>query len=144
MVADTPVGKAVNVKYLREGRPEMATITLAERPGASDVTGGGEETPEQEEDGGKLGISINEVTPELARQMKLKVSSGVIIQSVEADGPAGEAGLQRGDVIHRIGRVPVSNRQDLVRALATLKNEKDVVLQIERNGQLQFVSVTLE
>jgi serine protease Do len=143
MVADTPVGKAIRLKYLREGRPETATVTLGERPATTDVAGG-EETPEEQEDGGRLGISMNEVTPELARQMKLKVASGVVIQNVDADGPASEAGLQRGDVIHRVNRTPINTRQDLVRALAALKGEKEVVLQVERGGQLSFFSVTLE
>jgi serine protease Do len=67
-----------------------------------------------------------------------------VIQSVQPDSPAAEAGLQRGDVIHRINRMPVTNRQDLVRAMASLKGEKEIVMQIERNGQLLFVSVSLD
>jgi serine protease Do len=91
-----------------------------------------------------LGISTSNLTPELIRQLKLKVATGIVIQSVQPDSPAAEAGLQRGDVIHRINRMPVTNRQDLVRAMASLKGEKEIVIQIERNGQLLFVSVSLE
>ncbi|MEK6286667.1 MAG: trypsin-like peptidase domain-containing protein [Acidobacteriota bacterium] len=143
MVADTPVGKATQLKYVRDGRAETATIKLGERPPRN----GEEAQPDKgspEEEGVKLGISISSLTAELAREMKLRVPTGVVIQNVQPDGPAAEAGLQAGDVIHRINRTPVTNRQDYVSAMASLKGEKEVTLQIERGGQMTFVSVTLD
>ncbi|MEK6405702.1 MAG: trypsin-like peptidase domain-containing protein [Acidobacteriota bacterium] len=143
MVADTPVGKATQLKYVRDGRAETATIKLGERPPRD----GEEAQPDKgspEEEGVKLGISISSLTAELAREMKLRVPTGVVIQNVQPDGPAAEAGLQAGDVIHRINRTPVTNRQDYVGAMASLKGEKEVTLQIERGGQMTFVSVTLD
>lgn len=143
IVADTAVGKASEVKYVRDGHVESATIKLGERP----PTQGGEDQAgqdEPEEQGGKLGASVSSVTPELARELKLKVQTGVVIQSVQPDGPAADAGLQRGDVIHRVDRTPIINRQDFFRAMSSLRGEKEITLQVERGGQLQFVSVTLE
>jgi serine protease Do len=143
IVADTPVGKASEVKYVRDGRVETTTIRLGERPSKS----GDEDQPENgnpEEDAGKLGASVSNVTGEMARQMKLKMPGGVVIQNVQPDSPAAEANLQRGDVIHRVNRTPINNRQDFVRAMAAAKGEKEITFQIERNGQLQFVSVTLD
>lgn len=143
MVADTPVGTPASVKYLRDGRIQSATINLGERPtqGASVDRN---EIPEEEENAGKLGVSIEDVTPEFASQMKLRMNSGVIIRSVLPGGPAAEAGLQQGDVIHRINRTPVKTRQDIARALVGLKNEREVVIQFERGGQLSFVTVEFE
>jgi S1-C subfamily serine protease len=43
-----------------------------------------------------------------------------------------------------VNRTPITNRQDYFRALASLKGEKEITLQVERDGQLQFVSLTLE
>lgn len=143
MVADTPVGKSANVKYVREGRVETTSIKLGERPSkAGEADQPDREDPE--EDGVKLGLSISNVTAELAREMKLKIPGGVAINSVQPDSPAADAGLQRGDVIHRVNRTPVTNRQDYFKALASLKGDKDITLQVERGGQLQFVSLTLE
>ncbi len=143
MVADTPVGKPTQLKYIRDGRPETATVKLGERPSKL----GENEQPDKddpEEAPGKLGVSISDLTVELARQMKLRIPTGVAITRVQPDSPAGEAGLQRGDVIHRVNRTPITNRQDYFRALASLKGEKEITLQVERDGQLQFVSLTLE
>jgi serine protease Do len=142
-VADTAVGKTTQLKFVRDGRVQTAAVSLGERPARA-----GEAAPEDrgepEEDSGKLGISTSNITPEMVRQLKLKVPTGVVIQSVQPDTPAAEANLQQGDVIHRINRIPITNRQDLVRAMASLRGEKEIAMQIERNGQLQFVSVTLD
>jgi serine protease Do len=143
MVADTPVGKPTQLKYVRDGRAETATVKLGERPSKP----GENEQPDKddpEEDAGKLGVSISDVNVELAREMKLRIPTGVAITKVQPDSPAADASLQRGDVIHRVNRMPITNRQDYFRALASLKGEKEITLQVERGGQLQFVSLTLE
>jgi serine protease Do len=76
--------------------------------------------------------------------LKLKIPGGVAITNVQPDSPAAEAGLQRGDVIHRINRTPVTTRQDYFTALAAIKGEKEITLQVERGSQLRYVSLTLE
>ena len=143
MVADTAVGRTANVKFVRDGRIETAAIKLGERPSA---TGEGEpaDKDDPEEGGASLGMSTSNVTAEMARELKLKIPGGVAVTNVQPDGPAAEAGLQRGDVIHRINRTPVTTRLDYVRALSALKGEKEITLQVERGGQLRFVSLTLD
>ena len=142
LVADAPVGRAAQVKYVRDGRAETTSVTLAERPGrkeqalAKDV--------DADEEAGKLGISVATVTPEVAGELKLKIGSGAVIESVQPGSPAAEAGLRRGDVIHRVNRTAVATAQDAVGAIRSLKGEKDLVLQVERGGQLSFVTVSLE
>jgi serine protease Do len=143
MVADTPVGKTASVKYVREGSVETAAIKLGERPsGSADSEPADKDDPE--EDGARLGVSISPVTAEVARELKLKIPGGVAITNVQPDSPAAEAGLQRGDVIHRINRTPVTTRQDYFTALAAIKGEKEITLQVERGSQLRYVSLTLE
>jgi serine protease Do len=142
MVAGTPVGKSVRVKYFREGRYEFATIILAERPARTEEPEPQEE--EEEPDATSVGLRSETVTPEIARQLKLKIASGAVIQNVMPDSPAAEAGLRRGDVIHRVNRIPIASRQDLIRAFSTLKGETEILLQVERGGQLSFITVSLE
>jgi len=143
MVADTPVGKSTLLKYVRDGRVETTTIRLGERPSAT-ADGDRPEPENPEEDGGKIGISVSNVTADLANRLKLRVASGVVISNVQPDSPAADAGLQRGDIIHRVNRAPVTNRQEYFRALSSIKGDKEVTLQVERGGQLQWVSLDLE
>jgi len=143
MVADTPVGKPTQLKYVRDGRSEVATVKLGERPsriGEADQV----DKDDPEEAPGKLGISITEINPSMVRELKLRIPNGVAVTRVQSDGPAAEAGLQPGDVIHRINRMPIANRQDYFRAMSSLKGEKEITLQVERNGQLTFMSLELD
>lgn len=148
LVSELPAGKPVEVKFIRDGRPQSASVTLGERPRLNDNEPEGGSDPEQ--NAGKLGINVQTVSAEMARELKLKIASGAIVQSVQPDSPAAEAGITRGDVIHRINRIPVINVQSLTEALQSLKGEKQVVLQIETGGlqggnsQLRFVTVELE
>jgi serine protease Do len=143
-VADLPVGKTVLVKYIRDGRPETTRVTLGERPGPEDEAQPANNDDEGENPG-KLGVSVTNVTPNLARQLKLRIASGVAVGNVQPDSPADDAGLQRGDVIHRVNQTPVTNRQEFLSAIAALNGNKEVVLQVERAGQgIVFLTLTLE
>jgi S1-C subfamily serine protease len=67
----------------------------------------------------------------------------VVIQNVVEGSSAAEAGLERGDVIHRVNRTPVASVDALGAAMRSLNGAKEVVLQIEREGQLSFITVNL-
>jgi serine protease Do len=140
-VADLPVGRTIDVKYMRDGRMETTKVTLAERP--AETAAQPADNDDEGENPGKLGVSITNLTPDVARQLKLRITSGVAVATVQPDSPAADAGLQRGDVIHRIDQTPVTNRQDFMQAVAALRG-KDVVLQVERGGRLFFATLTLE
>jgi len=143
-VADLAPGTVAELKGLREGKEVSFQVTLGERP--TNVGGENEESgpsgPDARQSRQKLGVTLTEVTPDVVDQLKLKIASGAVITGVAEDSPAGEAGLRRGDVIHRIGRTTVESVQDLTSALANAQGE--IALQIERGGQLVFVTVTLE
>ena len=141
LVADTASGKGVQVKYLRDGRVQTTTIQIGDRPARNQVA---ERQLNDEAQGLRLGISVGAVTPEIATELKLKVKSGVVIRAVQPNSPAAEAGLQPGDVIHKVNRTPITSVEMLTSTLKGLQGEKEVVLQIERNGQLSFVTVDVE
>jgi S1-C subfamily serine protease len=92
---------------------------------------------------GKLGIQGQTVTPDMAQRMKLKTQSGVLVMGVQRGSPASEAGIDHGDVIHRIGRTEVNTIEELVIALDAIKSG-EVVLEIERGGRTSFVTVRLD
>jgi len=144
MVAETPVGKSVTVKYFRDGRPRTTTLRLAERPDQNAAAVRPSSGDEGRASASKLGISVDDVTPDLVRQLHLRSPAGAVIEEVQPGSPAEEAGLQQGDVVHRIGSATVSNAQDLIKAVRQLRGGKEVVLQVERGGQLSFVTVPLE
>lgn len=89
----------------------------------------------------KLGIVGVEIDPKLAATLPgLRVSSGVIVVARAAD-PGVDTSLTAGDVIHAINGVAVETMAALRSALDHLAPNISVVLQIERNGRLMFVSL---
>ena len=92
---------------------------------------------------GRLGITIQSVSPEHAKSFDLAKASGVLITSVEKDGPADQAGLQIGDIILKFDGKDVTNSDDLVRTVANIAPGSSAPLQIWRNGASRDMTVRL-
>ena len=88
-----------------------------------------------------LGVRLTELTPELREHFGAPRDAGVMIASVEADGPAAKAGLKVGDVVTRAGETPVSLASDLSRAVGRKEEGEKLALGIVRNGKPASVEV---
>jgi len=91
---------------------------------------------------GRLGVSLEELTPQLATYFGAK--DGVLIASVRDDSPASRAGLKAGDVITKVNNEPVGSRDDLMRLLRDVKEGGDVTIGIVRDKKESTVTVKLE
>jgi serine protease Do len=148
-VTATPVGESCKVDFIRKGQPLSVTVVLAERP--AEISGNRPQpnapTPEIDPAAStapNLGLSAQEITPDMATRMNLKLGGGVLVKTVAPNSPAGEAGIRHGDVIHRIDKTVVKNGNDLSQADRGLKNGDKIAVQVERNGTILFLTVTLE
>ncbi|MBI5605501.1 MAG: DegQ family serine endoprotease [Deltaproteobacteria bacterium] len=84
---------------------------------------------------GWLGVSIQEVTPELAKSFGLKENKGALIAQVGPDSPAEKAGLQQGDVILEFDSQPVADSKELPRIVAGTPVGKTVTVKLAREGK---------
>ena len=91
---------------------------------------------------GRLGITVEELTPQLATYFGAK--DGVLIASVGGDSPASRAGLKAGDVITKVNNEPVGSRDELTRLLREVTDGGDVTLGIVRDRKESTVTVKLE
>jgi serine protease Do len=88
------------------------------------------------------GVSVENLTPETAREMKLTPESkGVVVAEVDPSSHAAEAGLRPGDVIQQVNRQPVKSVQDFDRAMASVKKDDPTLLLVNREGNTLFVAV---
>src|SRR5262249_34930961 len=102
-VADTPPGSSATVTIVRDGSKRDVTVKLDESSAAREARG--VETDSTKEDKAALGVSVAPLTPELARRYKLPASAkGIVVQDVNPDGRAADAGIQAGDVIEKVNR----------------------------------------
>lgn len=92
---------------------------------------------------GWLGVSIQPVTPDLAKQFEIKEERGALVGDVVEDGPAEKAGIQRGDVITEIDGREVSDPASLRNSVAATPPGKKVRLGLLRDGKMQKVDVVI-
>ena len=129
-------GSTAKIGYVRNGKPSTVDVTIADRQKlfATRLGGdeeGSEEAPPQES---KLGVSVRELTPELAERMKLPNSKGVLVQDVKAGGFGDNVGVSRGDVILEINKQPVNSEADFRKFESALKAGQDVVFLVRPRG----------
>jgi membrane-associated protease RseP (regulator of RpoE activity) len=91
-----------------------------------------------------LGIQVQDLNPDLAKYFRLKEPKGVLITSVDADGPADRAGLKAGDVIVGIDQIPIDDTEDLRTQLQKRYRPGDTVdLTVIREGSEKRFTVEL-
>jgi len=91
---------------------------------------------------GRLGLSFQEVSGQLARYFKVD-DGGLLVTDVEADGPAGKAGVRAGDVVVKVDGKTVDGADDLRRAIGEAAPGSDVMLTVQREGRPVELKVTL-
>ena len=135
MVANRAPGTRVNVTILREGKKHIVPVTLGTLKDTPPVQ---VETSQRK----RFGMSVQTVTPELAKALGLDKAQGVIITGVEPGGPAAEAGLNRGDVILEVNHREVKSVEDFRQAVSETQADA-VLLLVWREGNTFFATLPL-
>jgi serine protease Do len=91
----------------------------------------------------KLGLQYQEIDGQLAEYFKLAGERGVLVTSVDADGPAGKAGLKAGDVILKFDGKAVKAGEDLRDEVRRAEAGKEVTVTVQRDGRAVDVKVQL-
>jgi serine protease Do len=134
IVASTPVGKLVDVKLMRDGTAMERTVKIGEMEKTTDTA--------QMTSHKSLGITVQELTPEIARDLGLRHEAGVVVTRVEAGSSAADAGIQTGDVIQEVNRKPVKHVEDFSQQIEQAKSQDSVLLLIQRGQNTLFAAVT--
>jgi serine protease Do len=135
-VASTPPGETVKVKIFREGNILTLETTIAEMEEKVEVATTPTEKP--------LGITVQDVTPEIARGLGLEKVAGVVVTEVTPQTPGANAGIRRGDVIQEVNRNPVNDVEEFGRAIDEAKHQKSILFLIKRGQGSIFVAISLE
>ena len=136
LVADVPVGKDVSLVVVREGAEQRLNAHIAK---LEDDT---RTKVAPETDGkGKLGLSLQPLTPPMASELGLKVKEGVLVRDVVEGGRAAEAGIRAGDVIVEVNRQPVRTVDDFRARLEKQAKDQPVVMLVNRDGQTMYVAI---
>jgi serine protease Do len=134
IVASTPVGKTVTIKLSRNGKVLDRQVKVGELEEKVEVT----KAPSHK----SLGITVQNLTPEIAKGLGLGKETGVVVTRVEAGSPAVNAGIQTGDVIREVNRKPVKNVEDFIQKIEKAKVQESVLLLLQRGQNNLFAAVT--
>lgn len=150
LIATTPIGTTVPLDIIRDGKRMRVNATVAQRPSEAVVAQRAglpsDDTDTPADDTGKapgieaarasLGITLQPLTTQLRQQLRLddKVQ-GVVIAGISPSSDAASKGLQRGDIIVKIGQKPVTSPAEAAAAVdAERKAGKDTVLMLVQRG----------
>lgn len=142
-IAGTLPGTEIKITVLREGQPLDLNVTLDEfeTENAANQTPSGAAPNTAEPAGGKLGLTLQPVSPQVAKELGLSSDKeGVVVTSVDENSAGAEAGIQRADIILEVNRRSV-NSADQVQAAVTSAAGRPVLLLITRRDQTAYITV---
>ena len=93
---------------------------------------------------GYLGVLIQNLTPELAKAMKIERANGALVGDVTANSAADQAGFKSGDVVIEFNNKPVESANQLKLQVAETTPGTSIPVQVDRNGQIMNLTVTLK
>jgi serine protease Do len=136
MVAQTAPGTVAGITVVRDGSERDLSIEI-------DSLEEIEEVAQAPASGDVMGVTVQEVTPEIARRYGLRQTSGVIIAAVAPGSPAERAGLAEGDIIFRVGNEAVDSPGEFQELVARDAADGEVLLLLRdgRTGRVGYVVV---
>ena len=138
MVGDTKPGTKATVTIWRKGQTRDLPITIAEMQSDKSAKADQKSAPQPKPSASNaLGLSVVDIPSDQLAQLKIK--SGVQVDS--ADGPAARAGLQKGDIILRVGDTDITGAKQFEEVTAHLDPQKMVAVLVRRGDNTQFVPI---
>jgi serine protease Do len=136
MVARTDVGKQVKILVLRDKRQLPLTVKVGELKEEQVVA----KAPQA----GKLGLTVQDLTPQLAERLGLKESRGVVITAVDPQSAAGAAGLRPGDLVLEANRKPIKDAAEFSKVVDAAKPGESLLFLVRRGESSLFLVLKAE
>ena len=123
-VAGVEPGRATPLVVMRDHKSVTLSVKIGEQP-SDDAEEAGDDI---------LGLSVEPLTPETARQNRLSARGGLLVTDVTPGSPGAAAGIKPGDAILEVNRRPVNDADALKQAVSALKPGESVPVYLQRGG----------
>ena len=135
-IASRKPGSKAKLAFVRNGKKQDSTVTIADRSKLFASRLGEEDQNESEEAprASKFGVTVRGITPDLADRLSIAAGKGVVVSDVKQGSFAEDVGLSRGDVILEVNKQPVNTPDDFTRIESTMKSGQDVVFLVRPRG----------
>jgi len=134
IVASTPVGKTVTVGISRKGRDMELHIKIERLEEEQESVVADRTRPD-------LGMTVNEITPEIARNFGLSQKSGLIVVQVQPNSPAADAGIRQGDIILEVDQTPIGDITQFNRKLDEYKTGDTILFLVKRQRTALYLTL---
>jgi len=136
LVATLVAGKTVNIKIWRDGQEMTLKATIGERKDG--------QLAQESQNNERLGMTVQEMTPDVAKHLGLTEPKGVIISQIKEGSIADEAGLKPQDIIFLINRVKINSIKDFIAEIARGEGKGSYLLLVKREDQTFFITLQQE
>jgi S1-C subfamily serine protease len=146
VVEQLEVGKSYPMAVLRNGEQVELHVTLREMPNdfslARSRSQESEAAPPESEEFNELGLEIGPMSDETAQRLGIDGEvPGVVVMSVDENGPAAQQGIRTGDVIQRVGNVEITSPEVFEEAVGKMSLEEGVVMLVRSRQGTRFVVI---
>ena len=132
IIAGLRVGENIKVKVIRDGQEKSFQIIIAERTEKTEMASA-------KISGEAFGMTVQEITPDIAGQLGLPVKKGIIVVDVQQGSLADEVGIQPQDIILQVNKKKVATMKEYKQEIAKAGSKGSVLLLIKRGRATFFV-----
>lgn len=131
------VGQKISLDVWRDGKKVQVALQTGEMPDPVQIAS--RLRPVKPKSESAFGLTVQTLTKDLAKGLKLENVEGVVVTDVAEDSTAQQKGLERGDVITEIDRTPIHSSEDFKAAIAKTNKEKGALLYVQHGDSSTFV-----
>ena len=132
MIAGFRIGETIKIKIVRDGQEKVLPITIAERTEKSEMASA-------QQSGEAFGMTVQEITPEIAQHLGLTIKKGLIVVDVQEGTVAEDVGIQPQDIILQVNKVKVTTMKEYQKEIAKAGEKGSLLLLIKRGKATFFV-----
>jgi serine protease Do len=136
-IASLHVGEKETIKALRDDKEILFQVTVAERKDKPEIA-------LTKKAGEYFGVSVQEITKDIAKQLGIPQDAGVIVTDVEEGSPADDVGIQPNDIIAQVNKIKITSIKQYNSEMSKAAQKKGVMLLVKRGKANFFVGLHME
>ncbi|MBU0482577.1 MAG: DegQ family serine endoprotease [Proteobacteria bacterium] len=137
LVAQTDVGTEAELTIIRKGKEKKLTVKIGKlQEDDVDLASAGDESISN-----KLGLTVQEVTPEIAQSLGIKDEKGLLVSNVDPDSPAARSGIKRGEMILEINQEPVETVKEFKAIMEKVKSKDSILFLTKKDDHTRYVVI---